>query len=163
MNVSVKVGILSDTHLSNPTEEFKSVLKKYFSEVDLIIHAGDMVSMSVYDYLSNWDIRAVRGNMDDFDLKALLPEKRVEIIEGKRIGIVHGRGGPTGIEHLVFREFADENIDVIIFGHSHVPIMTKIGETIIFNPGAYKASLFQNRTLGIMEIKGDIFLKHITL
>jgi len=43
--------------------------------VDIIIHAGDMVSRAIYDYLCNWDLRAVKGNMDDFDLDNILREK----------------------------------------------------------------------------------------
>jgi predicted phosphodiesterase len=61
-------------------------MKALFSDVDIMLHAGDMTSSSVFDYLSNWDRPGCQSNMDDFDLKARLPESRVEEVEGMRIG-----------------------------------------------------------------------------
>jgi len=63
-----RVGVLSDTHLTSVTEEFKSIMSSLFRDVEIIIHAGDIVTREVYEYLCNWDVRAVRGNMDGFDL-----------------------------------------------------------------------------------------------
>ncbi len=68
--------------------------------------------------------------MDDFDLYNLLPEKRIEKYHGQRIGIIHGKGPPQGIEDVVLREFQD--VDLIIFGHSHVPLETKKGKCAAF-------------------------------
>lgn len=141
-----KIGVLSDTHLSRPTDDFKATISKVFSGVDLIIHAGDMTGLSVHDFLSNWDLRAVAGNMDDFDLRAVVPEKRIEEISGKRIGIMHGRGSPFGLEQLVLREL--EGVDVIVFGHSHIPHTAVKGDVHLINPGSYRSS----RTVGILEI-----------
>ena len=86
----MKIAVISDTHLAHPTEGFKRAMKALFSDVDMMLHAGDMTSSSVFDYLSNWDLRAVRGNMDDFDLGARLPESRVE--EGSSMGGVRRKG-----------------------------------------------------------------------
>lgn len=143
-----KIGVISDTHLSRPTEDFKSTLARYFADVEIVIHAGDMTGRLVHDFLTNWDLRAVAGNMDDYDLSALLPEKRIEEIEGWKIGITHGRGSPFWLEKFVLSKF--ENVDLIIFGHSHIPLSTKRGKIYLLNPGSYKS----NRTLGILEL-GD--------
>jgi uncharacterized protein len=154
-----KIGILSDTHLDSVTREFKETLARIFNGTDMLIHAGDMTGRSVYDFLCNWDLRAVRGNMDHFDLANLLPESRVETVEGKSIGIIHGRGMPFGIEDLVYQAFG--GVDVIIFGHSHLPFYRKKGETILFNPGSYRPSYGNRGTVGLMEIDKEITFRHI--
>ena len=153
----MRIGILSDTHLSRLTEDFKNVVGRLFDGVDMIVHAGDMTSLEVYDYLSNWELRAVRGNMDDTSLRSILPEKRVEEISGKKVGIVHGKGPPFGIENIVFNEFKD--VDVIIFGHSHVPLCKVRNNVFLFNPGSYKTT----STMGMLEIGRDIALKHVEI
>ena len=157
--LSMKIGILSDTHLTNITKDFEETIKRVFDDVDMIIHAGDITGISVLNYLSNWDLKAVRGNMDDFDLYNLLPEKRIENIMGKNVGIIHGKGPPNGIENVVLREF--QNVDLIIFGHSHTPVETKKGGVLLFNPGSYRRSSSYRGTVGIAEITDNITLRHI--
>jgi putative phosphoesterase len=151
------IGILSDTHLGRPTDDFKSSLGKHFANVDMIIHAGDMTGSLVHEFLSNWDLRAVAGNMDDYDLRAIVPEKRVEEIEGKRIGIVHGRGSPVGLEQFVIRQF--EDVDIIVFGHSHIPFSAMRGNICLINPGSYKTS----RTMGVLEIGDEVSFRILEL
>ena len=46
----MKIGVLSDTHLTKVTEEFSSILGALFRDVEIIIHAGDIVSREVYEY-----------------------------------------------------------------------------------------------------------------
>lgn len=158
---TMKIGVLSDTHLTSVTEDFKKMLKGQFSDVDVIIHGGDMTSIAVYDYLSNWDLRAVRGNMDDYDLGALLPVKRIETIMGRRIGMIHGRGSPHTIEDVVFGEFRD--VDIIVFGHSHVPANVRRAGVLMFNPGSYRGSYSHKGTVGIMEIGDEVTFRHIEI
>ncbi len=155
----MKIGILSDTHLINITDNFKKTIRTLFHDVDMIIHAGDMTGLPVFDYLSNWEVKAVKGNMDDYELQHLLPAKRVEEIMGRKIGIIHGSGSPEGIDDKVLREFQD--VDLIIFGHSHIPLQTKKGSVLLFNPGSYRGSYSQPGTVGIMEIKENVVLRHI--
>jgi uncharacterized protein len=149
----IKIGILSDTHLDTATDNFKSAIKTIFSDIDIIIHAGDMIGMGVYDYLCNWDLKAVKGNMDCRELQALLPHKRIEEINGKKIGIMHGKGPPYFVETLVSNEFHE--VDAIIFGHSHMPLYTKKGNIIMFNPGSFRKPIHPPGTAGIMEINNN--------
>jgi len=157
----IRLGVLSDTHLASVNNDFKRIVKSAFRDVDMILHAGDMTSAEVLDYLSNWDIRAVRGNMDDFKLKALLPDKRIEEIEGVRIGIMHGRGGPEGIEELVLSEF--EEVDLIVFGHSHVPLNSAKKGVRLFNPGSPRGGYSRPGSVGIIEIGEGISLRHLSV
>ncbi len=157
----MKIGILSDTHLTAPASDFRRVVESCFADVDMIIHAGDMTGRGVFDYLSNWNLKAVRGNMDDFDLFDILPTTRVEEIMGQRVGIIHGKGPPEGIEDVVLRGFDD--VDIIIFGHSHVPVqMTKRG-VLLFNPGSYHGRYGYKGSVGIAEIDKTVTFRHIEL
>ncbi|OPY00919.1 MAG: phosphodiesterase [Syntrophorhabdus sp. PtaB.Bin047] len=155
----MKIAVISDTHLAHPTEGLRRTMKALFSDVDIMLHAGDMTSSSVFDYLSNWDLRAVRGNMDDFDLAARLPESRVEEVEGRRIGIIHGWGSPQGLEDKVLHAF--QGVDIVVFGHSHVPLNTKKGGIILFNPGSYRGGYSVPATVGVIEIAGEVTLRHL--
>jgi uncharacterized protein len=157
----MKIGVLSDTHLTGITEDFKETIKRVFEGVDMVIHAGDITGISVFNYLANWELKAVRGNMDDFDLYNLLPEKRIENIMGKKIGIIHGKGPPNGIENVVLREF--QNVDLIIFGHSHIPLEKTKAGVLLFNPGSYRRNYSYRGTVGIIEITDNIALRHIEI
>jgi len=157
----IRLGVLSDTHLASVNNDFKRIVKSAFRDVDMIIHAGDMTSVEVLDYLSGWDLRAVRGNMDDFKLKTLLPDKRIEEIEGVRIGIMHGRGGPEGIEEVVLSEF--EGVDLIVFGHSHVPLNSAKKGVRLFNPGSPRGGYSHPGSVGIIEIGEGISLRHLSV
>lgn len=143
-----KIGVLSDTHLHRVTDNLKELFKKEFKDIDVLVHAGDMTAINVYDYLKNWDIRAVRGNMDDYELQSIIPKKRIEVINDRKFGIIHGYGSPYGIEDRVRAEFDD--VDVIVFGHSHVPVKIEINGVVLFNPGSFGYS----GSAGIIEI-GD--------
>lgn len=153
----IKIGVLSDTHLSRPTDDFKVTIAKVFSDVDMIIHAGDMTGLLVHEFLSNWDLQAVSGNMDDHDLSAILPEKRIETVAGRRIGVMHGKGPPFYIERIVEQEFVD--VDIIIFGHSHIPLYKKRGDVYLINPGSYRSS----RTVGILELEEEIAFNFVEI
>jgi putative phosphoesterase len=60
----MKIGVLSDTHLNHVTNELKEIYDRYLSDTDLILHAGDIVSIEVVDFLSRNKFHGVHGNMD---------------------------------------------------------------------------------------------------
>ncbi len=144
----MRIGVLSDTHM-HTTEELHPEVVKSFSNVDLIVHAGDFVSSAVLDGLRKiGEVKAVRGNMDLATLRGMLPEKEVFEVGGKKIGLIHGWGGPWGIESRIRGQFG--KVDVIIYGHSHDAKNKEIGGVLFFNPGPGK------RSFGILTIEKDI-------
>jgi putative phosphoesterase len=160
LKVMPKIGILSDTHLRYPTDQFKRFVDKTFGNTDMLIHAGDIVSLEVYDFLSKFNLKAVCGNMDDLELRSVLPEKLTFQFAGIRFGLIHGRGSPFGIEEIVLREF--ENVDVIIFGHSHVPMSKKKGKIHLFNPGSFRKPYTPPGTVGVCKIEeGGFAFDHL--
>ena len=79
----MKIGILSDTHIPTIRESIPPALLKAFENVDLIIHAGDLVRLEVLDSLTSLaPVKAVSGNMDPAEVKRELPDKLCISIEG---------------------------------------------------------------------------------
>ncbi len=154
----LRIGVLSDTHLRQVSHELKELLRTSLYSIDMLIHAGDMIATPVLEFLEAWNLKAVRGNMDDYELGQMLPQKRIEIIQGKRFGIIHGYGSPQGIEKRVMAEFG-KDIDIIIFGHSHLPAKIEMDGVILFNPGSFRDS----GTAGIIEIGHDIICRFVSV
>ncbi|ADD69181.1 phosphodiesterase, MJ0936 family [Denitrovibrio acetiphilus DSM 12809] len=129
--------IISDTHTDSITKLPPAVIDAA-KKADGIIHAGDVVSYKVISGLIdiNPNVYAVKGNMDPASGENVLPLKRVLEAEGVRIGIAHGEGSPQGIENRLLYTFADDKVDIIIFGHTHVPFWGVIGEVHFLNPGS---------------------------
>ena len=87
--------------------------------------------------------------MDSRQLKSILPTKEVIETNGKRIGITHGSGAPSGIEERVRRLFESDLIDIIVYGHSHRSQNKVINDILFFNPGKTADSF------GIITIDGE--------
>ena len=144
----MKVGVISDTH-ARYFAELPENLIKALSAVDLIIHAGDIITMDVVTGLETLaPVKGVCGNMDYPEVRVALPDKQIIDIEGKRIGIVHGRGGPSTLELTVMHLFS--GVDVIVFGHSHIPVNKVVNGLLLFNPGSARDSY------GTLEIGENI-------
>jgi len=148
----MKIGVVSDTHTTSFSHLPDQILRT-LTEVDLIIHTGDFVARDVLDGLKQLgEVKAVQGNMDSEELKRILPEKELLVIEGKRVGIIHGWGSPHGIDDRVGGMF--EDVDIIVYGHSHHSQNEVKNGVLFFNPGQAKNS-FGILTIGD-EVRGEI-------
>ena len=145
----MRIGVLADTHMHS-FEDIPRKIIDSLSTVDLIIHAGDFTTIEVLNGLKQLgEVRAVQGNMDSAEIKRMLPVKEIIEVGNKKIGITHGSGGPWRIEHRVRKIFDQEQVDIIVYGHSHQS-QNKVTEGIFFfNPG--KAG----NSFGILIIEGD--------
>ena len=131
----MKIGVVSDTHFENidqGLEFFSQLFSSVFSDIDLLLHAGDVVHPDLLDCLSEKPILAVRGNCDP----AELPARRIVDAAGFRIGLIHGWGGHHDLEERIFRAFDGESIDGLIYGHSHFPLVRRENGLLIMNPGS---------------------------
>jgi putative phosphoesterase len=122
------VGLVSDTHGLVRPEIFSAL-----AGVELILHAGDVGGRSVLAELrAIAPVQAVYGNTDvpgDPDLRAALALS----IDGLSIHVSHGHelGSPTPAKLLT--QYA---ADVIVFGHTHKPLVERAGARLVVNPGA---------------------------
>ena len=144
----MKIGVISDTHAQTMEDIPWSILNA-LEDVDFIIHAGDFAERAVLEgFREIAEVKAVYGNMDSGELKRMLPDKRTIDVAGRQIGLFHGSGGPWGMAERVRPLFGD--IDVIIFGHSHLSFNEYIRGTLMFNPGRARDSF------GILTIEKEI-------
>ncbi len=155
----MKVGVISDTHLRDLSPEFKKMIEFHFKDVEKIFHAGDFVDWGIAEYLSSQkDLIAVCGNMDSRDIWKAFPEKRIVELKGFKIGLIHGGGSPFGIESRIRREF--DEVDAIVYGHTHTPADHHVKNIYFFNPGSPTRSFIHKATLGILflgeKIEGEI-------
>ena len=133
----MKIGVISDTHIAELAaglEFFRRLCSGPFAGVDVILHAGDIVHPDLLHCVTDKPIVGVRGNCDAAD--PALPEKRICEHSGYRIGLVHGWGGPAGLVANVIDAFAGEQLDAVVFGHSHYPLCRQEGDLLLFNPGS---------------------------
>ena len=103
---------------------------------DLIVHAGDLGSAEVLDWLESLGppVRAVYGNVDTAAVRARLPETAEFDAAGHAIAVVHDAGAAKGRLARMRRRFP--GADAVIFGHSHLPLHESEGGFQIFNPGS---------------------------
>lgn len=142
------IGVISDTHARN-LEELPAQVVMALAGVDLIIHAGDFTQLAVLDGLRTLgEVKAVCGNMDSEELRKILPSQDTFIVDGKRIGLVHGSGSPWGIAGRVKNVFGDE--EIVIFGHSHIPCNQYLRGSLLFNPGSAR------RSYGLLMINDEV-------
>ncbi len=119
------IGLISDTHLDSLTPQLLEAVETHFSDVHMLLHAGDVTSPGLLDELEarGWKVLAVRGNMDLHpELASRLPQTRILELAGVKIGLCHGWGAPDGIRSRVLDSLGGpDHIDVIVYGHTHHP------------------------------------------
>jgi putative phosphoesterase len=133
------LGIVSDTHLPR----FGSGLPRSLvagltaARVDRILHCGDMTDLLAVELLTAIaPVEAVAGNNDGEDIRNRFGRKKILVIDGVRIGLVHGDKGAHAAPRNAFDAFADEQVDVICFGHSHRPLREQRAGRLMLNPGS---------------------------
>ncbi len=152
---SVRIGVISDTHISDRGQHIPQVVLDAFKHVDFIIHAGDIVSLGVIDELKSVcsKIVVVAGNMDQDAVREKYPVRQVLEILGHKVGLMHGNGAPLQLQELLKDAFKEDNCDLIIFGHSHKPMNERIGEILFFNPGSATDVTVAYNSYGLIELK----------
>ena len=127
-------GIISDTHIYDRAMELPKIVFDEFSNVDLIIHCGDITDKDVLEWLGDIaDVVAVKGNMDYLNL----PKQEILDVNDIKIGIIHGDEiFPRG-DRLKLRLLGKEmGVDVLISGHTHTPFIDDCKDILLLNPGS---------------------------
>lgn len=147
----MKIGVVADTH-SRPIPQ---QLIHEFKKVDFIVHAGDFCSLDdlkAFEAIN--EVKAVFGNMDDPEVRKKLTERFIFSVGDMAVGVVHGTGAPQNIVEAVRKEFSNDRVDVIVFGHSHQPMNEKRDGILFFNPGSPNdLVLAPYCSYGILEIQ----------
>jgi putative phosphoesterase len=134
---SMMVGVISDTHISKDAAFFEAFIKRNFSELDMILHLGDYTSMSVLEILEqNTGFTGVYGNNDSSIIKETLKEKEIIKIFDYKIGLFHGHGQEKTTLERAYDKFKEDKVDIIVFGHSHMPLIQTKHKILFINPGS---------------------------
>ena len=132
------IAIISDTHLPRGARRLPEACLARLQHAALIVHAGDLVALSVLDELRALGppVVAVHGNADAVAVRAVLPEAAVvDAGAAGRIAVVHDAGAATGRLERMRRRFPD--VAAVVFGHSHIPLHERAPDGFqIFNPGS---------------------------
>lgn len=134
--MATRLLLISDTHVPDRSRGIPEEVRRAADAADLIVHAGDWTRVSVLDDLSqHGELIGVYGNNDGPDLRARLPEIERREIEGVRFAVIHETGDAKRRHAWADASFPD--IDVLIFGHSHIPWDTvSPGGLRLLNPGS---------------------------
>lgn len=168
----MKIGVLADTHVPDILPSLPPRVLEIFSNVDIILHAGDIRTLTVLNQLEPIaQTFAVYGDADSEEVCKYLQEKARLEFAGRAIGLVHGhRSVRAGLlartlqqlnhqRHVeavcnsVVGEFSD--VDAIVFGHTHVPYMKMHGGVMLFNPGSIISKAGEPGSVGILEITNN--------
>ena len=132
----MRIAIVSDTHLPRGTRRLPDACVARMKEADLILHAGDLMTLAVLRELESYgEVVAVHGNVDDAAVRAALPASVSIEAGGAKIAMVHDAGPAKGRLARMRRRFPEA--DAVIFGHSHIPLHERAEDGFqIFNPGS---------------------------
>lgn len=146
------VGLISDTH-----GLIREGVHEALAGVELILHAGDVGGPEILDELAIIaPVQAVFGNTDPPDLPGLSDEISITI-GSLSVHVSHGHelGSPTPAKLSELY-----GADVLIYGHTHRQLVTRIGTRLVINPGAAGPRRFNLRPsvgrLIITERKAEV-------
>jgi len=148
----MRLGVISDTHGVLRPQVFE-----VFREVDHILHGGDIGRWDlIVELQALAPVTAVYGNTDGFDIRAKVLQVAELELDGFPIVVTHGDqfGSPTPAKlHEAFPA-----AEIIVFGHSHRPLLELVDKTItVMNPGGAGAARFGLApSVGILELEPGI-------
>jgi hypothetical protein len=138
----MRVLVLSDTHVNaSQIPWLVELVRPHLAGVEAILHAGDAVAPELHEALAEFaPLYAVAGNMDPAAVRARFPEQQVVELAGRKLGLLHGWGAPGDLVRRVLERFTgpagELDLDVLIFGHSHQPLVERRGSLLLLNPGS---------------------------
>jgi uncharacterized protein len=149
----VRVVAVADTHAPRRWKSCPPVLAAWLRRADVILHAGDVCTAAVLDELAQYaPVHAVVGNNDGPDVVAwgALPTRQTELA-GLRVAMIHDSGTANGRLRRMRVAFPDA--DLVVYGHSHIPLDARDGGFRIFNPGSPTDRRRQpHGTFGVLQI-----------
>jgi len=150
----VRIALISDTHMPKGDRRLPDECVERLKAADLIVHAGDLVTMDVLRALQSYGppVVAVHGNVDAPDVRAALPAATQVEAAVANIGVIHDAGPARGRINRLRKRFP--NAHAVIFGHSHMPLHELAEDGFqIFNPGSpTERRRAPHRTMGIATV-----------
>ena len=147
------IGLISDTHIPDRAKILPTKVLEAFSDVELILHAGDLTSPKVLEELEKIaPVMAVQGNMDRAN-GIDLPKAKIVETEGLRIGLIHGEVYPRADSDQLVYLAKELDADILVSGHSHQPKIEQKDGVLLLNPGSPIVPRLADRTVMLLEIR----------
>jgi hypothetical protein len=181
--VVARIGLIADTHMPDRLPDLPDAIGVAFRDVDLILHAGDVGELRALDALSEIaPVVAVHGNDDTVESQRELPYQQLVSAGGLRLLLTHAHY-PDRADELASRQddawtpkldrraamARRADAQIIVFGHTHVPMTVPWGEALLVNPGAVApGSHFARQLLAsvarlTVRADGAVCVEHIDL
>ena len=134
-----KIGVVSDTHFPRFGRALPRALERGLrrAAVTAILHLGDMtdlLAVPLFEAIAPFD--AVAGNNDGDLIRERFGRRKIVRVEDVRVGMVHGDGKRGTTKSRALDAFAAGEVDVVLFGHSHRPVVGRERGVLIANPGS---------------------------
>lgn len=159
----MKIVVLSDTHMPKKAKHLPQRIIKDLETADYIIHAGDWQTVELFQELKQYaEVIGVTGNVDSPELKTVMSPKEILHAGDFKIGVVHGHGTGKTTEKRAVDAFLMDEVDCIVYGHSHIPVRKETNGLLLFNPGSPTDKRRQKEfSYGILTIRGKIEAEHV--
>lgn len=146
------IGVLSDTHIPERAQKIPEIVFDIFKDADMILHAGDLVSLEVLKQLQKVaPTHCVQGNMDKF-YGLGLPENEVIKLHGHRIGLNHGEVYPRGDTQQLKYKALELDVDIFITGHTHWAFIKELDDVLLLNPGSPTVPRMSDPSVMLLEL-----------
>ncbi len=170
----MRIGVIGDTHIPTLSPVLPVRMTAAFKGLDIILHVGDICELYILEeFQETYTLTfAVSGEDDSQAVQRFLEEKRVIRFGDRRVGMIHGyqfedlqRGARGTLRRLLGRrpefysqpaflldQFAGEDVDAIVFGHTHQPYVRMHKGVLFFNPGAALPGPGRHPSVGILDV-----------
>ena len=144
------IGVISDTH-----GQFDPKIPAIFKSVSHILHAGDIGDLQVLGKLEKIaPVTAVWGNVDEGNVPPGVDEEKTLQLCGLRIFMIHILGSPLRLNKVLQQRIGQVQPDIVVFGHSHKPLIERHGKVLYFNPGSAGPKRFSlPRSVGLLRVQ----------
>ena len=149
----MRILVLSDTHAPRRWKSCPPAVAGWLRQADTILHAGDVCTADVLVELAQYaPVHAVLGNNDGPDVAEWGAPATLQLeLAGLRVAMIHDSGPAAG--RLRRMRAAFPAVELVVFGHSHIPFDESDGHLRIFNPGSPTDRRRQpHGTLGVLDI-----------
>ena len=126
----MKIAVFSDLH--GGSEEKMAAA---FASYDYVVFLGDgLMKVRHFEYEYPEKFLFVRGNCDGYDET---PLRRIVDLDGVRVMLTHGHEERVKYGLMTILGVAkQEEVQVVLFGHTHRPEVTEIDGILFVNPGS---------------------------
>lgn len=158
------IGLISDTHIPERADKIPEKVFEVFKDVEMIMHAGDLVSRDVIEELEKIaPTICVQGNMDRM-YGQKLPKREIITLENFTIGLDHGEVYPRGDTQQLKYIGMEMGVDVLVTGHTHTPFIKELDNMVLLNPGSPTVPRMSDPTVMLVNLnKNDLDARIVKL